>query len=367
MCMVPLFKQVIVGAAKSGLDVAGSALLPGAWPILRGALEPVLDQLARRLGVEDVTSSSELADKAVSEFVKDKHLQEILRTNLQEALEPVIKGQEKVGEDVQRLMLVTMGNTKVLNDLVGGVNKIEEMLEVGVTLNEEGTRKLVDALTRNIENSRKTREAAQNEIGGINMYEIIERMVSRLQVRGVELIREGHLDRAIDELQEGLFIVTTLLNETPSDVSLRGQLGYIYKTFAQAYAEAGDNEEADKFYKNAAEIFQLVKDEIPADETTAIDIANVVNGLGNVYDGRGDFEKAIEYYRLATTLNPNYAYAWHDMFLSYAKLAKNKMIDIKEMRHILQKVKDNGQGLPGLDDTYIENLENVLHNFEQEY
>jgi hypothetical protein len=33
-------KSVVIGAAESSLDVAGTALVPGAWPIVKGALAP---------------------------------------------------------------------------------------------------------------------------------------------------------------------------------------------------------------------------------------------------------------------------------------------------------------------------------------
>jgi hypothetical protein len=33
--MVPIFKKVIIGASEASLDIAGTAFLPGAWPILK--------------------------------------------------------------------------------------------------------------------------------------------------------------------------------------------------------------------------------------------------------------------------------------------------------------------------------------------
>jgi hypothetical protein len=37
MTIPVLVRKILIGAAESSLDVAGSALLPGAWPILKGA------------------------------------------------------------------------------------------------------------------------------------------------------------------------------------------------------------------------------------------------------------------------------------------------------------------------------------------
>ena len=66
----PLFRKIMIGAAEASLDIAGSALLPGAWPIVKGALTPVLDKLKERLDGKDATSSPDLAEKAIEMFKK---------------------------------------------------------------------------------------------------------------------------------------------------------------------------------------------------------------------------------------------------------------------------------------------------------
>jgi len=228
MSTVPLFKAIVIGAVKSSLDVVGSALLPGAWPLLKGALEPVLERLTQQFDGQDVTSSTELAEKAVSRFENDEHLQELLRTNLLDALAPVISGQQKLTEGVQKLMLVALGNTKVLDELIGGVDKIEERLVQGVNLSDDANQKLAESVVRQIQNSQITRAVARQEIGAITSG-LIKRQAQRIVARGVELIREKKLDRALDELSEGLILVAMLLNETPSDVSLKVHLGYLYR------------------------------------------------------------------------------------------------------------------------------------------
>jgi hypothetical protein len=73
-----------LGTAEASLDVAGAALLPGAWPILKGALEPIIGRLKERFEGEEVTATPEWAQKAVAEFEADRHLQKMLRSNLLE-------------------------------------------------------------------------------------------------------------------------------------------------------------------------------------------------------------------------------------------------------------------------------------------
>jgi hypothetical protein len=54
------------------------------------------------------------------------------------------------------------------------------------------------------------------------------------------------------------------------------------------------------------------------------------------------------------------------MFGAYDGLARAGRIDLKEMRHALQKTKETGQGIPGLDAGYIAQLENTLRRWEQQ-
>jgi tetratricopeptide (TPR) repeat protein len=364
MSVALLFQRVVIGAAESSLDVAGSALLPGAWPIVKGALTPVLDRLKQRFGGQDLTASKQLATEAASAFERDEHLQELFRTNLLAALEPVVRGQGEIGQDVQKLMLIALGNTRALEDLLGGVKRIEEVLAGGVSLKPDDVEKLAATVARYVKTNDQTRAIAQQEMGEL-AGGLIKRQASRIEVRAVELIRDHKLDRAADEVQEGLLLVSVLLNEAPSDTSVKVLLGYFYKAMAQILTETDSEIEANLYLDRASEVFELVKDVIPADKKTIDDVASAINGLGNVYYGRGDFDKAIENYRVATTLVPTYAYAWHDMFGAYVELARSGKINLKEMRHALQKAKETGQGIPGLDASYIAQLENTLREWEQ--
>src|SRR5690242_1783338 len=105
MDLVPIFRKVLLGAAESSLDIAGAAVLPPpAWPILKGALQPVLDRIKERLGGE-VTGSPERAERAVSEFAGDRYLQEMLRSSLLEKLGTLASGQQAIDANIQKLML----------------------------------------------------------------------------------------------------------------------------------------------------------------------------------------------------------------------------------------------------------------------
>jgi tetratricopeptide (TPR) repeat protein len=353
MNLAPLFRKIVIGAAESSLDVAGSALLPVGWPILKGALQPVLARLKQRFNGEDVTGTKTLAEAAATAFEQDQHLQELLRSNLLEALRPVVEGQQELAEDVKLLMLVALGNTRAIEEIVGGLRRLEDVIAAGVSLRPDAEEKLARAVAQQVAAIEQTRTMARQEIHGM-AGDLIERQAARIEARAVELIREGKLDRAVDELREGLVLVATLVSEAPSDAGLRVLLGYFYKAIAQAFQALGDKEQEHLYLDRAGEIFALVKDHVPPDQKSASDICSAVNGLGNVYAGRGEFEKALENYRLATILCPDYAYAWHDMFGAYDALARSGRLELEPMRHALQKVRETGQGIPGLGGHSLE-------------
>ena len=364
MDAVPLVRKVLLGAAEATIDVAGAALLPGAWPILKRALEPVLQRLKERLGGADITESRARAEQAVAEFEADSHLQEMFRSTLLEQLDSLVASGQRIEADVQKLMLIAAGDQELLAQLAGGIGRIEERLDEGVKLSDDSVERLVDAVSRRAENSRRVRELALREMGPIE--ELTERQVHRLQVRAVELVQEGALDRAMDELQEGLLLIAALLNEAPTDTSLRLQLGFLHKTIAQVLTSAGKLDEAQSYIERAEDVFRYVKDDVASDQKTALDIANAIHGLGNVDQQRGDFAGAIEKYKLATDLYPDHMYAWHDIFAASFELARQGQIDLGTMRHALTQLKSTGEGLPGLGSQHIAQLEEALRWAESE-
>ena len=358
----PLFRKIMIGAAEASLDIAGSALLPGAWPIVKGALTPVLDKLKERLDGKDATSSPDLAEKAIEMFENDRHLQEIFRSNLIERLDSLAKGQQEINEDVKKLLMIVTGNEEILLEITGSVQKIEETLETGVNLSDEAIEKIRKSIVTEAENARKVRTIASKEME--NVTRIMERQANRLNVHAVGLIDEGEYNMAVEELQEGLILVAMLLNEAPSDLNLRLELGFIYKTLAQVYDATGDTSESDQYIQLAETIFRSIKDEVPADRKTARNTANVIHGLANISHKRGDYISAIESYKITTTIDPEHIYAWHDMFLAYYELAKQGNVEIEAMRYALAQVKTLNTKTQNLTKRQITRLENLLIKVE---
>lgn len=356
---VELFRKVVTGAAMTTLDVAGAALLPGAWPILRGALTPVLQRLSKKLG-GDVTSSPELAERAASEFVRDERLQELFRSRLVDALAPVLKSLEKIEPDVQTLCELAMENTKALDE-------IKDRLDQGVTLSEEAMEELSKRTADRIETIQRVREIARQQTAlypsATSVWmsrDSIERQIRRIQVRAVELINEGRIEQASENVKEAQALLGRVLEETPTDVTIRILQGYIFKTKAQVLHAAGEDDRP--YIELGEEAFKLIVADLPADPT---DAAVATNGLGNMYHLKGEYDKAILNYKRALALLPDYAYAWHDLFLAYDKLADRGVLHLEDMRHAYQKLRETGAGVQALGPEHLAQLERRLRYWEQ--
>ena len=191
-----------------------------------------------------------------------------------------------------------------------------------------------------------------------------------MQIRAKELIREGHTERALDEINEGIALMMALLDFVPGEQALEVQLGYLYGALSQDFEAKEQPEAAARYRDLQLEIFQRVKDDLTVFDYLTGDAASAIKGVGEVYAGRGDFDQAIEYYRKALEIEPTYQYAWHDLFAAYDGLARKGRVELDEMRQALEKTREFSAGsqpgtqVPGLDLRYLDSLETLLHYWE---
>ena len=220
-------------------------------------------------------------------------------------------------------------------------------------------------LMKSLENVVQTQEPVNSESLPVRVGQILLRQLARLQVRAVELVQDGNLDRAMEELREGLSLMMELIPLAPPGLGLDVQLGYLYKTIAQVLDASGHRDEADHYIELAFTTFLQVKDAGIAKGRNWEDIASAINGIGNAYHARNDLEKAIHYYRLALEILPRYAYAWHDLFAACDARARNGgAIDVETMREALAKVIETGANQPGLGNDKIALLRGCLAHWE---
>jgi len=183
------------------------------------------------------------------------------------------------------------------------------------------------------------------------------------QISAVLLIEDGHPDVAIANLEQTERLLGDIHTETSAKDRL--QRGYNYKTYAQGFAAQGDTKREQEYLDLALKTFEQVKNDPKLDDKTTSEFAGAINGVGNIHFQRGQYRESIADYQVATSMLPNYAYAWHDMFLAYYAMAKQGEVDLPGMRKALARMKETRAGWPGLDTGNVARLESMLAEVEQ--
>jgi tetratricopeptide (TPR) repeat protein len=333
-----LFREILVGAARQGIDVVGSILVDGAWPVLKGALDPVLNELSKRFEGRDVTASPELAERAAEEFEHDTRLQALLQSSLLDALKPLVEGQERLESNLQSLSEVAVEGTDAARQVLARLNQ-------GVAIDEATQNQLAELVVRRIRavgDARDYAREAQAEITELIWLDLdeIESRATELQTVAIELISDNRIIGAEAVLNEAQRLLGTALEETPTDPSLKTLQGFVYKTAAQAFGQEGHPRKASQYLDLAERAFQLVLQDPPADTVL---LGNAWNGLGNVLALRDDYPAAAEAIERAVSYVPDYAAAWYDLLATYS-YQDPASLDTAKVRRALESLRRTAPG-----------------------
>jgi tetratricopeptide (TPR) repeat protein len=182
------------------------------------------------------------------------------------------------------------------------------------------------------------------------------------QIKGVEQLRDGRVADALKSLQEAAAFLEPRVKANPNHSGLNLQIGYILKTRGDAL-RSQNSAQAENLLREALERFRFVVNEIPSGQKTVADLANAMNGIANISYIRGDAKSAIKCGERATSLEPTYAYAWHDLLLAYMALAKEGDVQIEKMRDALEHLRRTSTGLPGLSEDHLASLAQRVQTF----
>lgn len=190
---------------------------------------------------------------------------------------------------------------------------------------------------------------------------LLKRQIQRLQVRAAELIQDGRLDRAAEEVSEGSELLMALLDFLPGDPMLDAELGYLFGTTSQSFERAGKAAMAFEYRELARSVFERLK----ANPALPLDVkVSAINGIGGAHYAGGHPAAAIPYHRAAVAMDPQYCYAWHDLFASYDVLAQRGAINLAGMREAIDRARETGLGKPGLGNDKFEFLERRFDHWQ---
>lgn len=365
---IALVREILVGAGTATLDIAGVTVLDGAWSVVRAALKPVTDRLAKRLGVGDVTASKDVADRAAQEFEHDQLLQDMFRSELVRATDEVIQQGADIQGYVAVLCDLVADNTRRLDEMAGDVQALRQQIEGGVTLSAEGRaqiREEFDAVVRPLQATEifagaQLQSAHAPAFPPQTLAEIAEKVES-VQTEATGLLLHGEPQAALAALEPARLLLAAALREAPSSFRLKVLLGYVFKSEAQA---TPDPEARSAYLEQAAEVFNLVVEDAPRDPALADEFASAVNGLGNVYAEQGDYDRAIAEYRIALGVAPTYAYAWHDLLLALDAKASAGELDLAALRNAYDNLERYAGPYPNLEPAYLEQIRQLLQRWE---
>ena len=191
--------------------------------------------------------------------------------------------------------------------------------------------------------------------------------VDDLNIRAITMIERGDVAAAQATLKQGFMLLMEQRRSHRPDARFQLQLAYLHKTMSEAFTRAGNRAQANRHIALAASSFTCVLHQGRKGLISTADLAGAFNGLGNVHSQMGESAKAIAYYREAVRLLPDYAYAWHDLFLELLIEARRGHYDPPAMREALLRLRETGRRVKGIGKERIAQFEQELTALDAEH
>jgi tetratricopeptide (TPR) repeat protein len=380
--LVTFFRRLTVKAAggvgRFGLEVVGSSVFMGAWPVIKAALDPVIALIEDKLD-ERIDASPEAAERGAQLLAADEQLQALLHDALASQLSMLDTATRESNRGVQALMVMVGGVEERLDDIEGHLVDLGALLEAafeggGVRLSEPSVARIAEAFRHELARAARVVALATGAAEGVAPPErqlwlpvdLVDRQVARIIARAGELLQAREPARALDELGDGTLLLSELLRKTPSSTRLQLLGGYLRGKRAEAWQQAGDRVLARTELEAAVELFQMVLDQ-PGETVTSQELAEAANGLGGVFATLSEHEHALPLHRQATMLAPDYIYAWHDVLGAYINLMQlGRSVDVAEMRLALERVEGLGGGRhPAIGEGHLALLRKYVERAER--
>ena len=182
-----------------------------------------------------------------------------------------------------------------------------------------------------------------------------QRLKARDQLnKGVQAYKNAKYEEAIDHFQQAVSLDPTLLNARL----------YLATAFAQQYIPGVENADNTKFADQAIDQYKEVLQRDPKS-------VNSVKGIAYLYLQMKKFDKAKEYYRKATGLDPNdpepyYSVAVIDWTQTYQpRMEERAKLGLKPDQPLNQKEKDQKKVCAELKEKNAANIQEGIDNLKK--
>jgi len=208
---------------------------------------------------------------------------------------------ETAAREVGLILVETRASKLELEQLASDIKGNVEL----VTTAADSLQKQLTILEGNVANQLKQ---VRSDVTGIEERVDRKLAIANLQATGIKAIEAGETDSAARAFREAEGEISAGLRESPKDLTLLGQQGYLYKNQGIVAFREGKVDEAKDLLNKAENSFKTILDIDPKDP-------GALNGMGSVCFYRGDLDRAEAYVRKALEIAPDYQAAQHDLQL----------------------------------------------------
>jgi tetratricopeptide (TPR) repeat protein len=287
--LLRLTKQIVRGAAEFGLDDAGSRVCGASWPLVKKLLSPVVAELDRRfpaLMLADTDAAKAAADKAADALDADPALQAMLAD-----------GFAKLEQGQAEILALLAKNDAQLSTIGATVDRTEgKMDEMMRAFREFAARAAV--------------QPAPAEAAPDDDPQAVFDALNEANYTAISRANAGDAAGALATLTKAKALGEACLGRAPENVDVAVALGFIEKTLGSVEAETNPDQ-AVAAYSRAAALFTRGL------QSPSEDIAvSAMNGMANVYQLTGDYDRAIGLGKTIATSAPTYGPAIFDYALA---------------------------------------------------
>jgi hypothetical protein len=275
-------KQIVRAAAEFGIDDAGSRVLGGMWPLAKGVLKPIFQELEKRypaLFLAPGPDAAKAAEKAVEALSTDPSLQKDLDERFDE-----------LDRNMRDVLKSLAGMDATLQGVGAAVDNVARV--------QGDQNRQIEALRIEIQQlSLSLKPVHADPVNDLSIAEIYEQ-ANGYQYDAMRWLDAGNAAAAERRIKDARKLGQAGLNREPRNPTMLVTMGYIEKTEAQIAWESAQGD-AIPHLRAASTCFGEAFTANPDD-------VGAMNGLVDVFLFVKDYDRAITLGMLVVQKEPTY-------------------------------------------------------------